>query len=137
MNIFIVENSLCVRASLQSVLSDMPELEVVGQAVNETAAKDSIGALQPDAVILSLGLQSGSVIGVLEYVKKEHTGIKVIVFAHYADALFIERCRLAGADHVFDSASQLMQLRDVLSKWRRRIGRPGGSMHGHQWQGGL
>lgn len=32
MNVFIAENSLRIRDSLQSVLADMPEVKVVGQA---------------------------------------------------------------------------------------------------------
>ena len=91
MNIFIVENSMDIRASLQSVFSDMSKIKVVGQAVNETGAIESIGALQPDVVILDLGLQSGSEVGVLESVKKCHARIKVIVFTHYTDELLYRR----------------------------------------------
>ena len=91
MNIFIVENSMDKRASLQSVFSDMSKIKVVGQAVNETGAIESIGALQPDVVILDLGLQSGSEVGVLESVKKCHARIKVIVFTHYTDELLYRR----------------------------------------------
>jgi DNA-binding NarL/FixJ family response regulator len=136
MNIFIVENSLCVRASLQSVLSDMSEVKVVGQAANEADAKNRIGALLPDVVILSLGLQCSSGIGVLEHVKKGYADIKVIVFAHYTDAPFIERCGRAGADHIFDSASQLMQLREVLRRWRHTSRREDPA-HGCRQQGSL
>ena len=117
MNVFIVENSLDIRASLQAVLSDMSMLKVVGQAMNESGAIERIGVLLPDVVILSLGLQSGSGIGVLEYVKKFHATIKIIVFTHYTDELCIERCKRAGVDYFFDKSFQLMQLREVLWKW--------------------
>jgi len=117
MNIFIVENSGITRESLQSVLSDMPEVNVVGFAVNETGAIERIGALLPDVVILDLGLQSGSGIGVLEHVKKHHAAIKVIVFTHFTDEFHIECCKRAGADYFFDKSFQFMQLREVLWKW--------------------
>ena len=117
MNVFIVENSLAIRASLQSVLSDMAGVKVVGQAVNETGAIERISFLQPDVVILDLGLQSGSGMGVLENVKKCHDSIKVIVFTHYTDDSCIERCKNAGADYFFDKTFQLMQLREILWKW--------------------
>ena len=117
MNVFIVENSLGIRASLQSVLSDMSDVKVVGQAVNEKGAIESIGVLLPDVVILDLGLQSGSGMGVLENVKKCHAAIKVIVFTHYTDESCIDRCKCAGADYFFDKTFQLMQLREILWKW--------------------
>lgn len=117
MNVFIVENSLSMRASLQSVLSDMPSVKIIGQAVNETGAIERIGVLRPDIVILDLGLQSGSGIGVLENVKKYHPAIKFVVFTHYTDEDCVDRCKRAGADYFFDKTSQLMQLREILWKW--------------------
>ena len=119
MNVFIVENSLTLRVGLQSVLSDMPDIKVVGHALNEKGAIERIGMLQPDVVILDLGLQSGSGVGVLENVKKSHSSIKVIVSTHYTDELCIDRCKQAGADYFFEKSSQLMQLREVLWKWAR------------------
>lgn len=117
MNIFIVENSVAARISLQSALSDMPEVNVVGHALNESGAIQCIGALLPDVVVLDLGLQSGSGVGVLEHIKKHHATIKVIVFTHYIDEFCIDRCKRAGADYFFDKSFQLMQLREVLWKW--------------------
>ena len=117
MKVFIVENSFAARASLQSVLSDMSDIRVVGHAVNETGAIERIGALLPDLVILDLGLQSGSGMGVLENIKRCHAKIKCIVFTQYTDEECVERCKRAGADYFFDKSSQLMQLREILWKW--------------------
>ena len=106
-----------MRGSLQSALSDMPEIKVVGHAESEAGAIERIDALLPDAVILDIGLQSGSGIGVLENVKKRHAEIKVMVFTHYTDEFYADRCRRAGADYFFDKSFQFMQLREVLWKW--------------------
>ena len=117
MNIFIVENSGIVRESLQSVLSSMPGINVVGYEMGETRAIERIGALLPDAVIIDLRLQYGSGKGVLKYVKKYHATIKAIVFTHDTDKLSIDFCKRAGADYFFDKSFQFMQLREVLWKW--------------------
>ena len=117
MNVFIAENSEIARETLQSALSDMSDVKVVGYAVDEPNAIKQIGALQPDVVILDLGLQPGSGIGVLENIKKCHTAIKVIVFTHYSDEFCVDRCKSAGADYFFDKSFQFMQLREVLWKW--------------------
>ena len=117
MRLFIVENSLAVRASLQSVLSDMSAITIVGHAMNESMAIERISALQPDVVILDLGLQSGSGLAVIENIRNHYAGIKFIVFTHYTDDDCIERCKRAGADYFFDKSCQLMQLREILWKW--------------------
>ena len=117
MNVIIVENSLSMHDSLQSMLSDMPEVKVVGHAVNESGAIKRVDTLLPDAVILDLGLQSGSGIGVLEHIKKHHAMIRVIVLTHYTDEIYLDRCKCAGADYFFDRSFQFMQLREILWKW--------------------
>ena len=117
MNLFIVENALNTHDSLQAALSDMSEVKVVGHAMSEARAIERIDELLPDAVILDLGLQSGSGIGVLEDIKKRHAEIKVMVFTHYTDEFYVDRCKRAGADYFFDKSFQFAQLREVLWKW--------------------
>lgn len=117
MDVFIVENSSAMRASLQSVLSDMPEVKVVGQAVSETVAAERIGALLPDVVILDHRLQSGSGVRLLENIMNRHAMIKVIVFTYYNDEFSMDNCKLTGADYCFDKSFQLMHLRAILWKW--------------------
>lgn len=116
MNVFVVENSLNMFDSLHSALTDIPNVKVVGHAVNESGAIERIDALLPDAVLLVLGLQSGSGISVLENVKKHHAEIKVMVFTHYTDEHCIDRCKRAGAEYLFDKSFQLSQARKVLRK---------------------
>ena len=106
-----------MRASLQSVLSGLSAVKIVGQAMNEAGAIERIGELLPDVVILDLGLQSSSGIGVLEKIKQCHPEIRFIVLTHYTDENCIERCKRSGADYCFDKSCQLTQLREVLWKW--------------------
>lgn len=116
MNVFIVENSFNRHDGLHSVLSGINEVNVVGHAVNESSAIERINLLLPDAVLLDLGLQSGSGVGVLEWIKKYHAKIKVMVFTHYTDEHHIERCKRAGAEYFFDKCFQLLQARKILWK---------------------
>jgi len=117
MNVFIVEDSEIVRGYLQSMLSDIPGVELIGYAVDELGAIESINALHPDAVILDLHLQSGTWIGVLEHVKKRHATIKSIVLTNYTDEFFANRCKNAGADCFFDKTNQFSRVRSALWMW--------------------
>ncbi len=117
MNVFIVENSEAVGECLQSILSDIPGITVIGHAADEADAIEHIDALLPDVVIHDLGLQSGAGIGVLEHTKKRHAAIKIIVFTRYTDKFYVERCKRAGADYFFDKSFQFTQLREILWKW--------------------
>lgn len=117
MNVFVVENSTAMDKCLQSVLSDIAGVTIVGYSTDEQEAIEHIDALLPDVVVLDVSLQSGSGIGVLENVKKYHAGIKVMVLTYYSDEFYANRCRCAGADHFFDKAFQLANARAAFWQW--------------------
>ena len=117
MNLFIVEDSEIVREHMQSMLSEIPGIKVIGYAVDELGAIEHINALLPDVVTLDLCLQPGSGISVLEHVKKYHPEIKVIVLTNYDDEFYVDRCMQAGADLFFDKTFQLSRVYSALWLW--------------------
>lgn len=117
MNVFMVEDSEIVREHIQSMLSDIPGVEVVGYAVDEPSAIERINTLLPDVVTLDLHLKVGSGIGVLEDIKKHHPAIKVIVLTNYTDEFYANGCKRAGADCFFDKTFQFSRVRSALWSW--------------------
>lgn len=117
MKVFIVEDSEMVRGHLQTMLSPIPGVEVVGYAADEQGAIKRIGELLPDVVTLDLSLNPGSGIAVLEYIKQHHAAIKVIVLTNYVDDFYIDRCKRDGAEHVFDKTLQFSRVGSVFWSW--------------------
>ena len=116
MKVFIVEDSEMVRKNLQTMLTAISGVAVVGHAVDEAGALEGIDALLPDAVILDLHLQQGSGFNVLANIKKHHAATKVIVLSNYANESYITRCRQDGADYFFDKSFQFMLVGAVLEQ---------------------
>ncbi len=54
--VLIVDDSVTVRAVIRRILSDSPDIEVVGEAVDGRHGVDQTLALQPDVVIMDLDL---------------------------------------------------------------------------------
>ena len=117
MNVFIVEDSEALRSRIQSMLSAIPSIDVIGYAANENDAISRIDDLRPDVVTLDISLQSGSGIRVLESIKKQYPEIKVIVLTNYTDDFTSSSCKRAGADHFFDKTFQFPRMRAVLWSW--------------------
>lgn len=117
MKVFIVEDSEVVRGHLQTMLSDIPGIELVGYAEDELGAIERINALRPDAVTLDLNLKPGSGIAVLDFIKKNHAEIKVIVLTNYVDEFYANSCKNAGADCFFDKTFQFSRVRSALWSW--------------------
>jgi DNA-binding NarL/FixJ family response regulator len=121
MNLFIVEDSEIVREQMQSMLSEIPGIKVVGFAVDETGAMERIHTLLPDVVTLDLRLRTGSGINVLEYTKKFHPGIKVVVLTNYDYGFYADKCMRAGADLFFDKTFQFTRLYSALWLWNHGV----------------
>lgn len=117
MNLFIVEDSEVVREHMQSMLSEIPGIDVIGYAADEAGAIESINALLPDVVTLDLCLRPGSGISVLEHIKKHHPQIKVIVLTNYGDRFYLDKCMDAGADLFFDKTFQFSRVYSALWLW--------------------
>ncbi|MDO8465187.1 MAG: hypothetical protein Q7S46_08055 [Gallionella sp.] len=116
MNIFIVENSGTSRDRLQSILSDITGIRVIGHATaDEPGVIERIDTLLPDVVIFD-SLRDMAVVGMLESIKKCHPMIKVMVLDDCANELHFNRCKRAGVDHFFDRSSQIMRTRAALWK---------------------
>ena len=67
--VFLADDSLIVREHLVTMLTEVTEVEIVGQAENVPDAINGIGKLQPDLVILDIRMPGGSGIDVLEKIK--------------------------------------------------------------------
>lgn len=117
MNVFIVEDSDVVREHMQSMLSAIPGVDVVGYATDELGAIERINKLLPDVVTLDISLKPGSGISVLENIKKLHPEIKVIVLTNYTDEYSANSCKRAGADCFFDKTFQFSRVRSALWSW--------------------
>lgn len=117
MNLFIVEDSEAVRDRLQSMLSDIPGVAVVGYAMDELDAIGRINKFLPDVVTLDLRLQTGSGFNVLKDIKKHHPEIKVIVLTNDDNRVYEDSCIRAGADCYFDKSFQLSRVYSALWLW--------------------
>lgn len=106
-----------MREHMQSMLSAIPGVEVVGYAVDELGAIERINKLLPDVVTLDISLKPGSGINVLENIKKQHPEIKVIVLTNYTDEFSANSCKRAGADCFFDKTFQFSRVRSAMWSW--------------------
>src|ERR1041384_731197 len=82
LRVVLVEDSPIIRARLAESLSEIPNLEIVGQAESESDALSLLDSGGWDAVVLDLQLRQGTGLGVLRRLKQggRPSNSKVIVF---------------------------------------------------------
>jgi len=115
MKVFIVDDSSVVRERLVAMLSEHPEIEIVGQAEDAFSALEAISHLKPDVVILDIYMP-GSATGmyVLERIGRERHAPTIIMLTNYSYEQYRKRCLAAGAAFFFDKSTEFEKVPEVL-----------------------
>jgi len=116
LKVYVVDDSELVRERLIDMVSEIEEVEVVGETGDLREAKASIGQLRPDAVVLDIRLPDGNGITLLRHMKRERPAATVIVLTNYPYPQYREECLDAGADYFLYKATEFDQVGEILSR---------------------
>ena len=113
--VFLADDSSVVRERLVALLTEIPGIEIVGQAEDAFAALEAIPVLKPDVVVLDIYMP-GSVTGmyVLERMKSERNAPLIIMLTNYSYEQYKKRCLAAGAAYFFDKSNEFERVPEVL-----------------------
>jgi DNA-binding NarL/FixJ family response regulator len=112
--VFIVDDSPVVRDRLITMISELPNVEVVGQADIAFEAIHSIRQLRPSVVVLDISMPGGSGMHVLETIKKDRPEPLVIMLTNFAQDHYRQKCLQLGADYFFDKSTEFERVTEVL-----------------------
>lgn len=115
--VFLVEDSLAIRARLAATIRGIEGAELVGEAGTVGAAIDGIRATHPRAVILDLQLEDGSGLEVLRAVHPSSPELHVAVLTNYATDQHRRACMDAGAEYFLDKSSDFPRIREIVQGW--------------------
>ena len=116
MKVFIADDSAVVRERLKEMLSEIPEVKIIGQAEDGLQATNLITKLNPDVVILDIRMPRGNGIDVLQNIKKDNPALIVIMLTNYPYPQYQKKCMDLGADFFFDKSSEFEKVTEVLKK---------------------
>ncbi len=114
--VFIADDSATVRDRLAALLSDMPEVDIVGQAQDAAEVIVAIERLRPDVVILDIRMPAGSGIGVLRSLHTRLDRPKFIMLTNYPFLQYRRACLEAGASYFFDKSSEFDKIPQALQQ---------------------
>ena len=108
--VFLADDSPVVRQRLVTILDELAEIEMVGQAANVGESIGAIRLINPDVVILDIHMPGGSGLDVLQAVKQDQPTPMVIVLTNYPYPVYRQKCMQAGADYFLDKSTEFDQL---------------------------
>lgn len=114
LRIFLVEDSPVIRNALSESLEELVGARMVGWASSEDDALKWL-ADNPsgwDLAVVDLFLLQGSGLNVVKSCATRELRQKIVVLTGYATPQMRERCLAAGADAVFDKATEIDEFTD-------------------------
>ena len=109
--ILIVDDSVHVRNVLRMLfLSEGPEIEICGEAVDALDAIEKAMLLVPDLVLLDLAMPEMNGAEAASILKKNMPNIRIILFTMYSENIGMALTSAAGVDVVLSKPDGLSQV---------------------------
>ena len=81
--VLIVDDTVVYRKIVSDILTEIPEVQVVGTANNGKIAISRIQILKPDLLILDVEMPEVDGIGVLEHIREKSLGVKAVMLSSF------------------------------------------------------
>ena len=117
--ILIVEDHTLLRAGLKALLSQDPDIEIVGEAENGRDAVRLVGTLAPDLVLTDLSMAGMNGIESIVDIKRRYPDVRVLVLTiHKTDEYIFAAMRAGANGYILKDASHdelRIAIRSVLN----------------------
>ncbi|MBE9054272.1 response regulator transcription factor [Nostocales cyanobacterium LEGE 11386] len=117
LQILIVEDDPMMRIGLKHTLSTYPQLEIVGIAEDGYLGVEMAIALQPDVIVMDVGMPHMDGIAATQEVKKVLPDVKIVMLTSHTSQTEVVAALSSGADGYCvkgTSAEQLVKAIDVI-----------------------
>jgi len=81
LKVMVVDDTIVYRKIVTDILSELPDVEVVGTANNGKIALNKIASLKPDLITLDIEMPEMNGLDVLAHIQKEHPDTEVIMLS--------------------------------------------------------
>jgi DNA-binding NarL/FixJ family response regulator len=117
--ILIADDHGLMRAGLRAVLEDEPAIEVVGEAENGEQVLQLTGQLQPDMVLLDIGIPGIDGIEATRRLKRINPDIRVLILTVYEEeSLLREAIRAGASGYLLKRAAEEELIAAIHAVWR-------------------
>ena len=114
--ILLVDDHPMLRQGLQQYLQEDASLAICGQAGNAAEALQALDALQPDLIVVDIGLPGRDGLDLVRDIRARNTKCGILVFSMFDEDIYAERALQAGAQgYVMKHESPLKLIQAIRS----------------------
>ena len=93
----LIDDHALVRDGIRALLAVMPQLEVVGEAGSGAEALELLARVQPDIVLMDIGLKDINGLELTKRLRTEYPAIKVMILSMYDNQEYVSTSLEVGA----------------------------------------
>jgi two-component system response regulator NreC len=97
LRILLADDHIVMRTGLSALLERQPNLEVVGESENGRQTVELTGSLEPDVVVMDVGMPVLNGIEATKLIVADHPTTAVIILSMHSDESYVMRALKAGA----------------------------------------
>jgi DNA-binding NarL/FixJ family response regulator len=112
--LLIADDHAVVRAGLKSLLGELRDIQIVGEAANGAEVLSQARRHRPDVVLLDVRMPGGDGLSVLNELRAELPGVPTIMFSGYDNPTYVARALALGAVGYLDKASSRDEIADAV-----------------------
>jgi DNA-binding NarL/FixJ family response regulator len=112
--VLLVDDHQIVREGLRALLTNAPDMEVVGEASDGRDAIDMAGKLHPDVVVMDLSLKGLHGEGAIRELRKRNTDARILVLSMYGSPDYVRPAVRAGATGYLVKGSGISEFVDAI-----------------------
>ena len=94
--LLLADDHAVLRSGLRLLLSEQPDMEVVGEASDGEEAIEKARELSPDVLLLDITMPGVGGLEALDRIKKENPQIRIVVLTMHDDESYMERIMTSG-----------------------------------------
>ncbi|MBA2961553.1 MULTISPECIES: response regulator transcription factor [Ramlibacter] len=114
--IVIADDHAIVREGLKRIVSDAPQLQVVGEAADGTEVMQRVRELDFDVLVLDLSMPGRSGMELIKLAKAEKPRLRILVLSMHQETQYAVRAIRSGASGYLTKESAPAQLVQALAK---------------------
>jgi two-component system response regulator NreC len=100
--VFIVDDHFLVRTGIISLLRDVPEIEIIGEAENGKIAIEQCKKFVPDVVLMDISMPDMSGIEATKYIKAANPGINILILTMHESEEYFYNSLKQGASGILN-----------------------------------
>ncbi|MBK7644422.1 MAG: response regulator transcription factor [Planctomycetes bacterium] len=95
--VLLVDDHKMMREGLRALLATAADIEVVGEACDGRSALDLVRTLDPDVVVMDVGMPELNGVEAARRIRHEHERVRVIALSTHTDKRYVHHMLDAGA----------------------------------------